>query len=392
MIVKSPITQSTNTRFLKTYDPSIMSDNRITERRVDNYLCLDTGLVFNALGARGSEKIFYTDEYDLHSENEDSEFKYFESKEAVGIYDDIVELITSNITLNSNPSILDVGCGKGLLLKKLQKKYPNSHLYGVEPSRNALKFFHRFFPDVKIFEGVYEDSPFLDKKFNLVVSNGVLEHVPNPVDFLKKIRRCIAEDGFLYIGVPNFKNNPADLFTYDHLSRFTPDSINVAFQLAGFEIVASKVSDQRVPMWYILKSVSEKNLSELKIDIHKSSVVVEKSLKDIEAFFKSYQQAANDAKRKNKKIAVYGTGTLGLIGMRYTNMDLNIIECFFDDNMSIWGSKRNGIPVNDPKKLTKTESISEIVIAANPCYLDLIENKVSSLIEGTTLKLHLPQI
>jgi SAM-dependent methyltransferase len=392
MIVKSPITQSTNTRFLKTYDPSIMSDNRITERRVDNYLCLDTGLVFNALGARGSEKIFYTDEYDLHSENEDSEFKYFESKEAVGIYDEIVELITRSITLNSNPSILDVGCGKGLLLKKLQKKYPNSHLYGVEPSRNALKFFHRFFPDVKIFEGVFEDSPFLDKKFNLVVSNGVLEHVPNPVDFLKKIRRCIAEDGFLYIGVPNFKNNPADLFTYDHLSRFTPDSINVAFQLAGFEIVASKVSDQRVPMWYILKSVGEKNLSDLKIDIHKSSVVVEKSLRDIEAFFKSYQQAANDAKRKKKKIAVYGTGTLGLIGMRYTNMDLNIIECFFDDNMSIWGSKRNGIPVNDPKKLTKTESISEIVIAANPCYLDLIENKVSSLIEGTTLKLHLPQI
>jgi SAM-dependent methyltransferase len=369
-----------------------MSDSRITERRVDNYLCLDTGLIFNALGARGSEKNFYTDEYDLHSENEDSEFKYFESKEAVGIYDDIVELITRSVTLKKNPSILDVGSGKGLLLKKLQKNYPNSHLYGVEPSRNALKFFHKFFPDVKIFEGVFEESPFLDKKFNLVVSNGVLEHVPNPVDFLKKIRRCVAENGFLYIGVPNFKNNPADLFTYDHLSRFTPDSINVAFQLAGFEIVASKVSDRRVPMWFVLKSVSEKNISELKIDIQNSVAVVEKSLSDIEAFFKSYQQAADDAKRKKKKIAVYGTGTLGMIGMRYTNMDLNIIECFVDDNTSIWGSKRNGIPVNDPKKLTKIESISEIVIAANPCYLDLIEKKVRSLVEGTTLKLHLPQI
>lgn len=392
MSVKSPITHSTNTRFIATYEPCIMSDSRIADRRIDNYLCLDTGLVFNASGARGSEKDFYTDEYDLHSENDNSEFKYFESDKVVGIYDDIADFIVQSTTFSGKPSILDVGCGKGILLRKLQAKYPDSPLHGVEPSRNALKFFQKVFPDVSIFEGIFEDSPFLDKKFDLIVSNGVLEHVPDPVAFLKNIRACVADAGYLYIGVPNFKNNPADLFTYDHLSRFTPETVNMVFQLGGFEIAASKISDQRVPMWYVLKPVKVKSIEEIAVDVDQSSKLIEKTLLEIDAFFKSYQEAAQQAKAKKKKVAVYGTGALGLIGTRYTELDTNIIERIFDDNMSIWGSERLGIPVDDPQNIKDMDSISEIVISANPCYVGLIENKVKALVKDTALTVHVPQI
>lgn len=392
MTVKSPITQSTNTRFISTYDPCIMSDSRIADRRSDNYLCLDTGLVFNASGARGGEKAFYTDEYDLHSENDNSEFKYFESDKVVGIYDDIADFVATNTNFTGNPSILDIGCGKGILLRKLQGKYPGSVLHGVEPSRNALKFFQKVFPDVSLFEGIFEDSPFLNKKFDLIVSNGVLEHVPDPVAFLKNIRSCIAESGFLYIGVPNFRNNPADLFTYDHLSRFTPETVNMVFQLGGFEIAASKVSDQRVPMWYVLKPAKTKTIEDVAVDVDGSAKLVEKTLKEIDAFFESYQKAAKEAKAKKKKVAVYGTGAFGLIGTRYTELDTQIIERIFDDNMSIWGSERLGIAVDDPQKIKDMDAVSEIVISANPCYINLIENKVKALIEGTSLTVHVPKI
>ena len=77
--------------------------------------------------------------------------------------------------------------------------------------------------------------------------------MPNPVTFLKAIRNSLADDGYLYVGVPNFENNPADLFTFDHLARFTPNTINLTFNLAGFKIVSKIVPDKRVPMWFIVQ-------------------------------------------------------------------------------------------------------------------------------------------
>ena len=392
MIVKSPITDSTNTKHIVTYETSIMSDSHITPQRVDNYLCLDTGLIFNASGPRGSEKGFYTDEYDLHSENDDSEFKYFESSQAVGIYDDIATFISQHLSIDTSPTILDIGCGKGILLDKLGRLYPGSILCGVEPSRNATRFFQKALSHTRFYEGTFEDSPFLHEKFDLITANGVLEHVPNPVEFLKRIRSSISESGMVYIGVPNFANNPADLFTYDHLSRFTPDTVNLVFQLAGFEIIASKISNQRVPMWFLLKPVTPKSLNQLDSDINSSSELIKKTLYEIAAFFKSYEIAVHEAKIKQKKIALYGTGALGLIATCYTKLETNLIQCIFDDNSSIWGSDRLGIKVIDPRQLSEMNNISEIVISANPCYVDLIENRIKSLIKGSSITLHTPKI
>ena len=90
-------------------------------------------------------KKFYTDEYNLHSENAESEFKYFDSNKVVGIYDEIVEFLINSLQNFKNKKILDIGCGKGLLLNKLNKKFPDAKLHGVEPSRNAAEFLKKYY-------------------------------------------------------------------------------------------------------------------------------------------------------------------------------------------------------------------------------------------------------
>ena len=80
--------------------------------------------------------------------------------------------------------------------------------FGVEPSKNAKKFFQKVMPHISIFEGIFQQSPYLNGNFELITANGVLEHVPHPVEFLKEIRNSISEDGHVFIGVPNFENNP----------------------------------------------------------------------------------------------------------------------------------------------------------------------------------------
>ena len=111
----------------------------------------------------------------------------------------------------------------------------------------------------------------------------------------------LTDNGYLYIGVPNFENNPADVFTFDHLTRFTPSSINLIFKLAGFKIVASKVLDNRVPMWFVAQKSDALALEEMKIDIQKEQHLIEETVKSLKSIFKTYDNAAKNALAKGKK-------------------------------------------------------------------------------------------
>ena len=242
------------------------------------------------------------------------------------------------------------------MLKELEKKYPNSTLYGIEPSSNAKKFFDEVHPKIQFFEGVFEKSPFRGNKHQLIVLNGVVEHVPHPLDFLKQIKKCLAPDGKIYIGVPNLRQNPADMFTWDHLSRFTPETLSFVFYLAGLEIVEKRVSSMRVPMWFLLKHaehqsfVQSLNIKSSAEATKAASNLVQKTLAEIAATFASYNEALNSARQKGGKIAVYGTGSFALLGTKYTKIEPKDIEFFVDDNHTMWGSERIGF-INNPQEL-----------------------------------------
>ena len=48
----------------------------------------------------------------------------------------------------------------------------------------------------------------------------VLEHIPDPVAFLRSLRTHLTPDGLLYIAVPDIRQNPVDLFVLDHCTHF----------------------------------------------------------------------------------------------------------------------------------------------------------------------------
>ena len=366
------------------YKTSITSDVRIIEKPVSNHICLDTGLVFNATGASGAEKEFYTDEYDLHSESVISEFKYFEKGRSVGVYSNILEFIEKNIRLNNKGNVLDIGCGKGLFLRRFTEVFSKWELFGIEPSKNASQFFSETMPNVNIFEGMLEESSYKNEKFDIITANGVLEHVPKPIEFLKTVKRMMHENSYLYIGVPNFENNPADLFTFDHLSKFTEDTISLCFDIAGFEIIAKKIESQRVPMWYILKPKLN-GVRALEPQVNKSKKLVSRTLREIEGYWSSFNEAAKIV-NEGYKIAFYGSGAFGSLAFHYSDISVEDISVIIDDNETVWGSKRLGIPIDAPDNLDKYKEVKAILFSANPCYLDTLHKKTTNLINSKKLE------
>ena len=80
-------------------------------------------------------------------------------------------------------------------------------------------------------------------KFDLVTLNQVLEHVVDPVGFLRSIAADVAPGGAVYVEVPDVSDigylpPDHDRFHQQHLWIFSKDSLSKLAQKAGYEIVA----------------------------------------------------------------------------------------------------------------------------------------------------------
>jgi len=98
--------------------------------------------------------------------------------------------------------ILDVGCGVGILTKALATK--NRKVIGIDGSSEKIDIARRENNTQNI---TYKCVLFEDYKpksrFNRVIMTNVLEHVKDPVKFLKKTKTWLKPKGKVIITVPN---------------------------------------------------------------------------------------------------------------------------------------------------------------------------------------------
>ena len=81
-----------------------------------------------------------------------------------------------------------------------------------------------------------------DKRFDVITSNHVIEHVPDPVATLSGLRSLLAPGGIMTIAVPNAastfaKELGSEWYSVDlpfHLHQFSAESLQAAAQSAGF--------------------------------------------------------------------------------------------------------------------------------------------------------------
>ena len=96
--------------------------------------------------------------------------------------------------------LLDVGCGTGVLLQKLNLCYPNAHLDGVDLSQQMLDIAAQRLPDaVTLKQGDAENLPYEDAQFDIIVCASSFHHYPNPTQALKEFRRILVPNGLLIL-------------------------------------------------------------------------------------------------------------------------------------------------------------------------------------------------
>jgi 2-polyprenyl-3-methyl-5-hydroxy-6-metoxy-1,4-benzoquinol methylase len=138
-----------------------------------------------------------------------------------------------------NNRILDVGCGVGFFLE--QAKNRGWDVYGTEYSNKAIEICREKGIDMK--EGVLVSGNFDIADFDVITSFEVIEHINNPVDEIKEVKKLLRKGGLFYCTTPNFNSllrfylkETYDIINYpEHLSYYTGKTLSSLLQNAGFK-------------------------------------------------------------------------------------------------------------------------------------------------------------
>ena len=337
-----PICGSTQFETLSSYSSSVTSDSAFSECSVKNVICCECKTILNATGIRGQEVSFYDNHYSLLSEAAEAEFVYETNSGRRGINDLMIDFLENTNSLPRRGQFLEVGCGKGIFLSKFKERFPEWSISALEPSKNARKFLEKKHRSLKVHGGTLETFDSDGVKFDLIAALGVLEHIPSPKDFIELISLLLNDNGLAFVMVPNFDYNPCDLGICDHLTRFTPDSFRQLMAISGFQVVEMNQSVQ-VPMWALLKKKASSIGSLLANDVHLRASHASSWFRNA---LNTYKQASNElSENEGRRIGVYGTGTLMMSAVQEGCISLDNISVIFEDNPTLIGQRRFGIPI-----------------------------------------------
>jgi SAM-dependent methyltransferase len=117
----------------------------------------------------------------------------------------VAERLVEAYGLQSNSSILDVGCGKGFLLYELKLLLPEARVCGFDLSTYAIASAKEEIRDCLFAHRAQDVYPFSDNEFDLVISLTTLHnlHIPDLTSALREIERVGRSS---YVVVESYRN------------------------------------------------------------------------------------------------------------------------------------------------------------------------------------------
>jgi 2-polyprenyl-3-methyl-5-hydroxy-6-metoxy-1,4-benzoquinol methylase len=99
-------------------------------------------------------------------------------------------------------SLLDVGCGEGVLVHKWAQRLEGRRIVGIDLEEESIQagWARRQAPNLEYRVMAAENLPFADGEFGLASAIEVLEHVPDPAHTLAEMARCASRH--LLVSVP----------------------------------------------------------------------------------------------------------------------------------------------------------------------------------------------
>lgn len=161
--------------------------------------------------------------------------------------------------------ILDVGCNMGMLLRLARAR--GWDVVGVEPSPTLASLAGKW--GFQVYNSFLHELPDTEHgSFDVVALSDVLEHVVDPLAFLRQAAPFLKSDGLLYAKVPNalwsltkqrllqtMGRNPAKGLwdSYEHVVHYTDTTLSSMLAASGYRVVQLAIEPPvQTPSWHEL--------------------------------------------------------------------------------------------------------------------------------------------
>ena len=259
-------------------------------------------------------------------------------------------------------SIVEVGCGDGSFLKHCHPLF--TRIVGIEPSKKFITEAKK--TGFKIIHGyVSNQKSVIKEKFDCFASRQVFEHLEDPVDVLKGIKKMIKPKAVGLIEVPSgyraMRMGRFYEFFPDHIHYYSVNSLVDLATKANFNVISCNESfgGDYLELW--LRNGDTDNLNVLEST---RTVLCER----IDNFL-----------LQNKDVVVFGAGAKTLcILANLTNVDH--IQCIVDDDPHKWGRfiPNTHIPIVDRKSLADYNPKTVFIMSLS--YVEEAKNKIKNLV------------
>jgi SAM-dependent methyltransferase len=209
-------------------------------------------------------------------------------------------------------------------------------------------------------QATYALPPSWSGRFDAVMSHFVIEHVAEPVAFLKAMAGLLKPGGRMLLSFPDVVANPGDLAVVDHLNHFTLTSVREAFRQAGLNI--GEIDRTSFPGAFFVAATIGQGSMENSDDEIAASVAAGRV---IAGFWEEAGLRVDRAATEHvgRRCAIYGAG---FYGSWIANRLAGVIDivAFIDQNPGLQGRLMQGVAIVGPAALAP--EVEVIFVGLNP--------------------------
>ncbi len=295
---------------------------------------------------------------------------------AEGYANDFLEFFKQHVDNRNITSIFEIGCGGGYLLKRI-KKLGNFKVTCLDPSPVALKNKEHF----DVVSSFYPCQKYKEK-VDLIIHYDVLEHIENPVEFLKAHKNNLTEDGYILFAVPDCTNyismGDVSMVLHEHINYFDKESLTLILQKAGFKNINIEKSNHGGVLYCFAQNTNIKQLD-----------ILNKGSDKFTTFIQNYKNIQDSIDRlinenKSKTVGFY----VPLRALPYISKYKTNNFRFFDDDSGIHGKYFDGfdVPIENFEDL-KNNPVDLMFIMSDSFGKKIKQRLESENIKGTVVVL-----
>lgn len=339
----------------------IIPDEISLADQYDIVRCSECGFIF---ADTASSQEDYDAYYALLSKYENAETVYSELTETISREKEYSAKIIDGLYLPKESRIVEIGCANGHLLSVLKEK-GYSNLCGIDPSAVCVKNVSQKGIESQV--GFLTNNHLTKGSCDLIILEGVLEHVRDVKGTIENLFSYLSEAGKLLIIVPDVDTYgmhyvaPHYYFDIEHINHFSYADMRHLGNHYGLRVVHHSTFDFDFPRntkVSILSVVLEKDLSKKGLPYEPSDLgrrSVEEHIRSSQAALSAYEKIIERI-GSVEPIVIYGAGNHTYRILANTKLhELNILA-FIDNDQVKQNLTLLGKPILPSGMLQKLQS------------------------------------